>query len=103
MLTEPGHALTDLALGLVAVTLAVQLRRSPAGHRHWRSALWWFGIAALAGAIHHGVIVRWADIADANWALISLLVVVAVSFLLAGTVHDVLGGRHTRTFWLLRS
>jgi len=103
VLAEPGHALTDLTLGLAAVTLAIGLRRSPAVHRHWRSALWWFGIAALAGAVHHGVIVSWPDVADPSWALISLLVVLAVSFLLAGTVHDVLGGRHTRTFWLLRS
>lgn len=103
MLAEPGHALTDLSLGLVAVTLAIGLRRTPAVHRHWRSALWWFGVAALAGTAHHGVIVRWPEVADPSWALISLLVVVAVSFLLAGTVHDVVGGRHTRTFWVLRS
>jgi hypothetical protein len=103
VLAEPGHALTDLTLGLVAVVLAIGLRRSPAVHHHWRSALWWFGVAALAGAVHHGLILRWPDVADPSWALISLLVVVAVSFLLAGTVHDVLGGRHRRTFWLLRS
>lgn len=103
VLAEPGHALTDLMLGLVAVTLAIGLRRSPAVHRHWRSALWWFGAAALAGAVHHGVIVQWPDTAAATWAVISLMVVVAVSFLLAGTVADVLGGRRTRTFWALRS
>jgi uncharacterized protein DUF6962 len=103
VLAEPGHALTDLLLGLVAVSLAVGLRRSPSVHRHWRSALWWFGIAALAGALHHGAVVQWPDVAEASWTLISLLVVVAVSFLLAGTVHEVLGGRHTRAFWLLRS
>ena len=103
MLAESGHALTDLALGFVAVVLAIGLQRTPAVHRHWRSALWWFGIAALAGAVHHGLIVRWPDVARPSWALISVLVVVAVSFMLAGTVHDVLGGRRTGTFWLLRS
>ena len=93
VLAEPGHALTDLVLGIVAVSLALGLRGSPAVTRHWRSALWWFGVAALAGAVHHGLIVRWPDVARPSWAFISLLVVVAVSFLLAGTVHDVLGGR----------
>ena len=103
VLAEPAHALTDLFLGVVAVTLALRLRGSPGVHRHWSSALWWFGIAALAGALHHGLIVQWPDVADPSWALISLMVVVAVSFLLAGTVHDVVGGAHARTFWLLRS
>jgi hypothetical protein len=103
VLAEPGHGLTDLVLGIVAVSLALRLRGSPAVHRHWRSALWWFGIAALAGVVHHGVIVRRPDVAGPSWALISLLVVVAVSFLLAGTVHDVLRGRRAGTFWLLRS
>jgi len=103
VLVEPAHALTDLFLGIVAVTLALRLRGLPGAHRHWRSALRWFGIAAVAGALHHGVVVRWPDLADPSWALISLMVVVAVSFLLAGTVHDVLGGSHARMFWLLRS
>jgi hypothetical protein len=103
VLAESGHALTDLALGFVAVVLAIGLHRTPGVHRHWRSALWWFGIAALAGAVHHGLIVRWPDLARPSWTLISVLIVVAVSFLLAGTVHDVLGGRRSGTFWLLRS
>jgi hypothetical protein len=26
---------------------------------YWRMALWWFGLAAVAGAVHHGEFVRW--------------------------------------------
>ena len=37
------------------------------------------------------------------WLVVGVMVVVAVSFLLAGTVADVLGGRRTRTVWALRS
>jgi hypothetical protein len=102
VLAEPIHALTDLLLGVVALALAVRLRGAASVHRHWRAAFWWSGIAALAGAVHHGLIVRWPDVADARWAVVSVLVV-AVSFLLAGTVDDVLGGRRAGTFWLLRS
>lgn len=96
-------SLTDLALGLVVVTLAVQMRRVPAIHRHWLASFWWAGIAALGGAVHHAVVVRWARPAEISWALISVLVVVAVSYLLAGTVVEVLGTGRARVFWLLRS
>ena len=101
MLAEPAQSLTDLALGLVAVTLAIQLRRSPATHRHWRAALWWFGIAALVGAVHHAVFVQWAAARPVSWAIVSVCVVVAVSYLLAATVAEVIGPSGARAFWLL--
>jgi hypothetical protein len=103
VLSEPAQSLTDLLLGLVAVTLAVRLQRSPAIHRHWRTAFWWFGVAALAGAVHHGAIVRWTRAADVSWAVISVMVVVAVSYLLAATVAEVLGPGRAPAFWLFRS
>ena len=103
VLAEPAQSLTDLLLGLVAVTLALQLHRSPGIHRHWRSAFAWFGIAALAGAVHHGVIARWPGAAEVSWAAISVVVVVAVSYLLAATVAEVLGPGRARAFWMLRS
>jgi hypothetical protein len=103
MLAEPAHAFTDLALSLVAVVLAARLRRSPGVHVHWRSTLWWFGGAALAGALHHGVLVRRPEVAEVSWAAISIVVVVAVSYLLAATVAEVLGPGRARAFWLLRS
>jgi Family of unknown function (DUF6962) len=96
-------SLTDLALGIVVITLAVQMRRVPTIHRHWQAAFWWAGVAALAGAVHHGVIVRWDRPAEISWAAISVVIVVAVSYLLAGTVAEVLGPGRARVFWLLRS
>jgi hypothetical protein len=103
VVVEPLHAFTDLALGLVTLVLAARLRRTPGVHAHWRSTFWWFGGAALAGALHHGVLVRWPQVADVSWAIISVLVVVAVSYLLAATVVEVLGPGRGRAFWLLRS
>ncbi|RFS87301.1 hypothetical protein D0T12_03430 [Actinomadura spongiicola] len=103
MLAEPAPALSDLLLGATVVALAVRLHRVPAVHRHWRASFWWAGIAALAGFVHHGF-VKYADRWDGpSWAIISGMVVVAVSYLLAATVAEVLGPRHHRTFWLLRS
>ena len=103
VLAEPAASLTDLALGAVTLVLALRLGRSPAVNGHWRVALWWFGVAAVAGAVHHGVVVRWPQAAEVSWAVISVMVVVAVSFLLAATVAEVLGPGRSRAFWLLRS
>lgn len=103
VLVQPAQSLTDLLLGLVVVVLALQLRRSPAIHSYWRSSFWWFGAAALGGALHHGVIVRWPQAAAVSWAVISLMVVVAVSYVLAATIAVVLGRGRARAFWLLRS
>lgn len=96
-------SLTDLALGIVVVILAVQMRRVPGIHRHWLASFWWAGVAALAGAVHHAVLVRWDRAAEISWAVISTLIVVAISYLLAGTVVEVLGPGRARIFWLLRS
>jgi hypothetical protein len=103
VLAQPAQSLTDLLLGIVVVTLAVQLRRAPAVHRHWLASFWWAGIAALAGAVHHAVMVRWARPAEISWGAISVVVVVAVSYLRAATVVEVLGPGRSRVFWLLRS
>jgi hypothetical protein len=102
VLEEPAQSLTDLLLGIVVVFLALRLGRVPAKHGYWQAAFWWSGIAALAGAVHHGVVVqtRWGE---PVWAVISLMVVVAVSYLLAATVAEVLGPGRARVFWLLRS
>ena len=103
VIAQPAQSLTDLALGIVVITLAVYLRRTPAVDRYWLAPFWWAGIAALAGAVHHAVAVRWARSAQISWAAISVLVVVAVSYLLAATVRAVLGAGRARVFWLLRS
>jgi hypothetical protein len=103
VLVQPAQSLTDLILGIVVVTLAVRMRRVRLSHRHWQASFWWSGLAALAGAVHHGLIVRWPHWGDVSWAIISAMVVVAISYLLAATVVEVLGTGRVRAFWLLRS
>jgi hypothetical protein len=103
VLAQPAQSLTDLVLGIVTLIFAVRLCRAPAVPRYWLAPFWWSGIAAVAGAVHHAVAVRWARPAEISWGAISVLVVVAVSYLLAATVREVLGPGRAPVFWLLRS
>ncbi|HEX2504145.1 MAG TPA: hypothetical protein VHK00_09380 [Miltoncostaeaceae bacterium] len=102
-LSEPALSLTDLALGLVVIALAVRLQGTPGVHRYWRLTFWWAGAAALAGAVHHGVVTYSDTWSGPSWAVISMMVVVAVSYLLAASVVEVLGPGRGRVFWVLRS
>jgi hypothetical protein len=103
VLAEPAPSLTDLLLGIVVVMLALRLRSAPAAHGYWRASFAWTGAAALAGAVHHGVVMRWEQWAQPSWAVISVMVVVAVSYVLAATVAEVVEQGRARAFWLLRS
>lgn len=103
MLSEPASSLTDLALGLVAVALAVRLGPAREIDGLWRAFFWWVGAAALGGAVHHGVITHSDRWAGPSWTLLSCVVVVGISYLLAASVREVLGPGRGRVFWLLRS
>jgi hypothetical protein len=103
VLLEPAPALTDLLLGIVVLGLAVGLTRVSGVNRYWRGAFWWAGFGALGGSVHHGVLTRWPAVASWSWVVLSMMVVLAVSYLLAATVEEVLGPGHARTFWLLRA
>jgi Family of unknown function (DUF6962) len=102
MLSEPASSLTDLALGLVTLALAAGIGAAGV-NRYWRRALWWAAAAALAGAVHHGFVTYSDTWAGPSWAVISGMVVVTISFVLAASVHDVLGPDRYAAFWLLRS
>jgi hypothetical protein len=103
VLCEPAPALTDLTLGLVTLALGAGLRARPDVHRYWRLTYWWSGSAAVAGFVHHGWVTCSDTWADPSWAVISGMVVIAISYLLAATVVEVLGPGRGRVFWLLRS
>jgi hypothetical protein len=102
MLSEPAASLTDLALGLVTLALAAGIG-AVGVNRYWRRALWWAAAAALAGAVHHGFVTYSDTWAGPSWAVISGMVVITISFVLAASVHDVLGPDRYAAFWLLRS
>jgi hypothetical protein len=102
-MVEPAASLTDLLLGLVALALALRLRGRTGPPRYWRLAFAWSAAAALGGAVHHGFVDLDSAWREPSWAVISLMVVVAVSYVLAATVAEVLGPGRAREFWLLRS
>ena len=103
MLSEPASSLTDLLLGAVAVALAVKLGRRADLTPHWRRMFGWTAAAALAGAVHHGFVTRSVRWSDRSWLVVTFLVVVAISYLLAASVDEVLGPGHAKAFWVLRS
>jgi hypothetical protein len=103
MLSEPASSLTDLLLGAVAGGLAVRLERRTDLTRHWRRTFWWTAAAAFAGAIHHGFVTNSERWTDRSWLIVTFVVVVAISYLLAASVDEVLGPGHAKAFWILRS
>jgi hypothetical protein len=102
MLSQPAASLTDLALGLVGLTLALAARPLDVS-RYWRKTLWWAAASALAGAVHHGFVTYSRTWEGPSWAFISGMVVITISFSLAASVHDVLGPGRRKVFWVLRS
>jgi hypothetical protein len=103
MLVQPAASLTDLVLGLVTLYLVRRLPRSGDASRYWRAAFAWAAVTALAGAAYHGVLVGVPRVNHLTWAVMSSMVVVVVSFLLAASVVQVLGRSRAVVFWPLRS
>jgi hypothetical protein len=102
VLVEPMASLSDLALGLVTLYLARRLPRGAAASRYWHAVFVWAAVAALAGAVHHAVLVGDPRVARVSWAVVSSMVVVVMSFLLAASVVEVLGRSRAVVFWPLR-
>lgn len=95
-------SLTDLALGLVTLYLIPRLPRDVEGARYWRAAFAWASVTALIGAVYHGFLVGGPQTGKITWAVMSTMVVVVMSYLLAATVVQVLGRRRAVVFWPLR-
>jgi hypothetical protein len=95
-------SLTDLALGLVTLYLAVRVPHGTPASRYWRMVFAWAAVAALGGAVHHAVLVGDPRVARVSWAIVSSMVVVVMSFLLAASVVEILGHSRAVVFWPLR-
>ena len=95
-------SLTDLALGLVTLELLRRLPRDRDASRYWRAAFLGAAVTALLGAVYHGVLVGRPGIGTVAWAVMSSMVVVVMSFILAASVIEVLGRNRAVVFWPLR-
>jgi hypothetical protein len=95
-------SLTDFALGLVTLYLTPRVPREVEGARYWRAAFGWTAVTALIGAGYHGFLVGDPRYGQITWAVMSIMVVVVMSYLLAATVVQVLGRTRAFVFWPLR-
>jgi hypothetical protein len=95
-------SLTDLALGLVTLYLTPRVPRDVEGGRYWRAAFAWAAVTALIGAVFHGYLVGLPLWGEITWAVMSTMVVVMMSYVLAATVVAVLGRSRAMVFWPLR-
>jgi hypothetical protein len=96
-------SLTDLALGLVTLHLLRRLPRDADASRYWRAMFAGAAVTALVGAVYHGVVVGVTGVSSVSWAVMSCMVVVVMSFLLAASVVDILGRSRGVVFWPLRA
>lgn len=94
-LVEPASSLTDFALGMLALMIAGMLRPTQTGDADWRWFFVWIGIAGLWGGFNDDFIVGHETAAAFSWPAISLIVAVAISYLLAASVNTV-SARATR-------
>ena len=95
MLAEPTTSLTDLALAVLATFYAIRLcKRTTRGERSsllWALALAAAGLAALAGAVSHGIredsSLPWLlKLRAAAWKIVGLSTATASGFMLAGSI-----------------
>jgi len=102
VLVQPLASLTDLALGLLTLGLVWWLPRGLVASRYWRATFAGAALTALIGAAYHGVLVGIPRANTVTWAVMSSMVVVVMSFLLAASVLEILGRSRAVVFWPLR-
>lgn len=102
-LVEPASSLTDFALGILALFAAARLSPRETADSYWRWFFVWIGIAGVWGGFHHGFIVGHEATAAVSWSAISLLVAVAISYLLAASVNSVLGKGRGQPLMIVRA
>ncbi len=89
--TELGTAATDAMLALECLTVAAWIVRTPGGAR-WRAALWGgtlglLALAALLGAVAHGLVMPEA-VRAALWQPLYALLGLVVALMLAAALAD---------------
>ncbi len=102
-LVEPASSLTDFALGILALFAAARLGTRESADSHWRWFFVWIGIAGIWGGFHHGFVAAYETAAAVSWSAISVLVAVAISYLLVASVNSVLGKGRGQPLLIVRA
>jgi hypothetical protein len=102
MLLEPASSVTDFGLGALAIGAALLIDRREPVHPHWRLAFLFMGLAAILGGVHHGFIGPGETSGAVSWAVISISIAIAISFLLSATIASVLGQGRGRPLLVIR-
>jgi hypothetical protein len=98
---EPAAAVTDYLLALIGAYMGVGLLRTPSVDRYWAFACFSIAAGALVGGVYHGHLIDGSR-SDDVWTVITIIVAVTVSFLLAATVNSALGREKARLWMALR-
>lgn len=96
--TEQTTAATDLIIAVLAVVASIYLRHTGPGGlrgRLWRGVLLLLAVAALLGAIGHGLVLRTA-VYNSVWLLAYLALALVVAAFLLATIRDLAGDRTAR-------
>jgi hypothetical protein len=99
---EVAAGVTDLLLGAVLVVSAWRLGRTPGVHRYWALMFWFAAAGAFAGTAHHLLFRGSRAASDRSWLAVGVLVIIAISYMLAATATDLLDERLARLFIRLR-
>lgn len=103
VLVEPASSLSDFALGALALFAVARLSKTKTADPNWRWFFAWIGIAGLWGGVHHGFIAGHETASAISWSAISLFVAVAISYVLAASVHSVLGKGRGQPLLIVRA
>ena len=99
---EAAAGVTDILLGVVLLACAGRLQRTAGVHRYWALMLWSAGASALAGAAHHLLFTGSRRASDLSWIVVGVLIAVAISYMLAATVTEILDHWLARLFITVR-
>jgi len=102
-LFEPASSLTDFALGILALFAAARLSIRESADSHWRWFFVWIGVVGIWGGFHHGFVAAHETGAAVSRSAISLVVAVAISYLLVASVSSVLGKGRSRPLLVIRA
>lgn len=101
--TDFWAGIIDLPFGAVLAGCALWLRARRGVHRYWVLTCAFGAASAGMGAVHHLFLQSPEWLAAYSWIATGILLIIALSYLLAASAMDVLGPEATRTVLTVRS